>query len=186
LSVREILRGQLLALGRQLLGPLVAVLVVEFMLMLASITEAAPQGYAGFAAWLWLAGIAMLLLDMYALYWVAMWLALVSRNPNRVAGAALIRIAVLPWVAYCAIALLISLSDRGRWWEPSKEFFLGLWFLLGLVADFIFARLAREKLLTQFRAAAAQRYAPRLGFWKRLAGDRESVGSVKSVSSVGA
>jgi hypothetical protein len=111
----------------------------------------------------------MLLLDMYALYWVAMWLALVSRNPNRVAGAALIRIAVLPWVAYCGIALLISLSDRNRWWEPSKEFFLGLWFVLGLVADFIFGRIAREKLLTQFRAAAAHRYAPRLGFWKRLA-----------------
>jgi hypothetical protein len=45
---------------------------------------------------------------------------------------------------------------------------LGLWFGLGLVADIGFSIAARRKLLTEFRFAAAQRYTPRAGFFKRL------------------
>ena len=42
--------------------------------------------------------------------------------------------------------------------------------LLSLAADLGYGIWARHKLLTQFRLAAAQRYAPRPAFWKRLLG----------------
>jgi hypothetical protein len=52
--------------------------------------------------------------------------------------------------------------------ELSRNVFLGLWFSLGLAADVGFGLWARHKLLNEFRLAAARRYEPLPGFWKRL------------------
>jgi hypothetical protein len=170
LTVREILRGQLLALKRQFLGPMVVVLTAFFIFMLASASEVSAADDR--AAWLlfWAALITLLVADMAGLYWVGMWQGLTARNPNRATGAALARIMVLPCIAFALLSMLVSLLSINREVDLGPKFFLGMWVGLSLAADVGFGTYARHKLLTEFRLAAAQRYAPGLGFWKRLLG----------------
>ena len=78
LTVRDILRGQLLALRRQFLRPLLVVLGVELLLTVA-VHRRAPD-WETLATWL--AGMFMLVADLVALSWVAMWRALVAKSHN--------------------------------------------------------------------------------------------------------
>ncbi len=172
LRVRDILRGQSLALRRQFLGPVVAVLFVETLLMLAASgdPEIASER-EDHALWvcLWTGSMVMLVADLVALYWVGMWQGLAAKNPSRAPSGSLTRVVILPCLAYALVLLVAALASIRE--APGWRFYLGCWFGLSMAADFGFGRLARQKLLSEFRLAAAQRYAPRLGFWKRwLAG----------------
>jgi len=177
LTVKEILRGQRLALQRQFLGPSIAVLAICLVLMAATAHEA-PADDERTVFLSWLAGMAVFATDLMALYYVGMWQALVSRNPNRAASASVARVLVLPWVVFALIALGISLGIVQRVSEPGENFFLGLWFCLGLATDIGFGGWARHKLLSEFRSAAAQRYTSRPGLWERLFKGSEQAGPV--------
>ena len=173
LAVSDILRGQFLALKRQFLGPVVLVLTVFFIFMLASTSELSAADDR--AAWLlfWGALMFLMVVDLAGLYWVGMWQGLTARNPNRATSAALLRIMVLPCVGFALLSLLVSLLSINREVDLGPKFFLALWVGLGVLTDVGFGVWARHKLLTEFRLAAAQRYAPGAGFWKRLLGVRE-------------
>ncbi|MGH7972682.1 MAG: ABC transporter permease, partial [Limisphaerales bacterium] len=108
LEVRDILRGQLLALARQFLGPLVLVLVVETLFMLATLSEPTMTDRASSIS-LWLSGMFMLVADLAALYWVGMWQGLTARNVGRATTGSLLRILVLPWIAFAIMMLLLLL-----------------------------------------------------------------------------
>ena len=179
LSVREILRGQRLALQRQFLGPLLTVLLIEVVLMLATAKETATQDEIGFMMKTWTAGMLMLIADVIALYWVGVWQAMISRNPNRAPSATVARVLVLPWIVFALVALVLSLTTFRTGHEPSEYFFLGLWFGVGLVADVGFGAWARHKFLSEFRVAASQQYAKRLGFWRRVFVTGQGAGSVQ-------
>jgi hypothetical protein len=170
LTVREVLRGQLLALKRQFLGPVLVVLTVFFIFMTTSVSE--MNSAEDRAAWVmfWAALMFVLVADLAGLYWVGMWQGLVAKNPNRATSASLARILVLPWTAFAMVSLLISLASLNHPVDLGPKFFLVLWVALSLTADVGFGAWSRYKLLTQFRHAAAQRYAPAVGFWKRLLG----------------
>ena len=173
LTVRDILRGQLLALKRQFLGPVLLALVVGLVFMFASLADTTdPEERAGVAT-LYIAGMVMLVVDLAGLYWTGLWQGLTSKNPNRATSAVVARILVLPWIAYALVVLVVSLIWSGQGHEPSWKLFVGLWVGLGLAADLGFGLWARFKLLTEFRAAAEQRYSGRSGFWKRLFAGRE-------------
>src|ERR1041385_6512050 len=60
LGPRDILRGQRLALQRQFLGPILAVLLIDMVLMIASAHETVNQEDFGFMMKTWLAGMVML------------------------------------------------------------------------------------------------------------------------------
>jgi ABC-type transport system involved in multi-copper enzyme maturation permease subunit len=178
LSVREILHGQLLALKRQFLGPVIVVLAAFFIFMMASVSEVSAADDR--AAWLlfWAVLMTLLVADLAGLYWVGMWQGLTARNSNRATSAALVRIMVLPGVAFALLSLLVSLISMNGQVELGPKFFLAMWVALSLVADVGFGAWARHKLLTEFRKAAAQRYTPGLGFWKRLLGGGQSAAPV--------
>ncbi len=108
-----------------------------------------------------------------------MWQAIISKNPNRAAGASAARVLVLPWVVFAVVGLVLSLLTFRRAYEPNENFFLGLWFGLGLAADIGFGAWARHKFLAEFRVAASQQYAKRLSFWKRLFVGGQGAGSVQ-------
>jgi hypothetical protein len=114
----------------------------------------------------------MFIADLCALYWIGMWQGLVAKNPARAASASLSRVLIVPWLLIAVVMLLLGLASmRGvREPEPFPNFFLGLWFVLGLIVDFGFAAYARQKLLTEFKVAAQQRYELQKGFWQRLFG----------------
>jgi hypothetical protein len=172
LSVAEILHGQWLAVLRQFLGPLIAVLFVDCLLMRATLAGFMVQDDRIFWTSLWVAGMLMLVADLLALYWVGMWQGLTERNPARAAGSTLARILVVPWLGFAVVMLMLVLStafDNNRTAPgPTWRFFLGLWFLFGLLTDVGFAAHARYKLLTGFRFAAQQRFSPSQGFWARI------------------
>ncbi len=173
LTVQEILRGQLLALKRQFLGPMVVTLLVFFLfLMAAASDEMLLENPENRSFWVlcWTAGMVMLVADLAALYWVGMWNALTAKNPTRAAASNLGRILVLPWVALALGALVMSLTWPNAENEPAQKLLLGAWLGVGLAVDLGFGAWARFKLLTEFRLAATRRYEAGPGFWKRLMG----------------
>ncbi|HYG35698.1 MAG TPA: ABC transporter permease [Clostridia bacterium] len=173
LGVTDILHGQWLALKRQFLGPVMVVLAVETLFMFSTLSQEWLLEQRAFWAALWISGMLMLIADLAALYWVGMWQALTEKNPARAFSASISRIFFVPWALYAMVMLLIvlaSMSGYGQTQSPDWKFFLGLWFLLGLVVDFSYASYARHKLLNEFRLAAQQRYNPATGFWGRLLG----------------
>lgn len=171
LRVDEILYGQWLALRRQFIGPVIAVLMVEVVFMLASVKEAVPAEERLFWFALWSGGMLMLIADLYALYVIGCWQGLTARNPLRALGATLIRVLAFPWAMYGAVLLIMALLQmgaRGFHTSPSWVFFVGLWFGLGIGTDVLFGMLAWQKLQNQFRQAAQDRYVAHGDLWSRI------------------
>jgi ABC-type transport system involved in cytochrome c biogenesis permease component len=170
LTVQDIMRGQMLALKRQFLGPLIVVLLCFLVFMFAMLPQTSSADERAFCVCFWLAVIVMLVADCVALAWIGLWQALTARNPNRITGRNLGRVVVLPWIGMAFVALLAALRAMFRGREPSWSELLLAWVVLGLAADIGFGGWARYCLATKFRLAAEQRYARPAGFWKRLFG----------------
>jgi hypothetical protein len=170
MTIHDILRGQLLALRRQFLAPLLLVLATIFIFMWATLREPDTEDMRSFVRLLCIGGMVLIVADLVALYWVGMWQALTAKNPNRTASASVARILILPPLSWAMVVLIAVLSSvrGGQNYESWPHMLLGLWFGLGIVADIGFSVAARRRLLAEFRLAAAQRYTPRAGFLKRL------------------
>jgi hypothetical protein len=171
LTVQDILRGQRLALERQFLGPVMAVLMVFFLFLTASSSDAmSQQNPEDRVLWMlfWAALMVMLVADLAGLYWVGMWEALAAKNPTRATATSVGRILVLPWVVLGAGALAASVVWPQTEDKPVLKLLLCSWFGLGLATDFALGAWARRKLLTEFRLVATRRYEPLLGLWKRV------------------
>ena len=170
LTVRDILHGQFLALRRQFLGPLVAVLCALSLFMAGESSETVMEDDRRWWILFWSAVMLMLVADLGALYWLGMWQGLTARSPTRAASTSVTFILVVPWIAFALLSLVFALVSLNGESGPGPTFFLGLWFGLGIAADVAFGAWARHKLLNEFRSAAALRYAASRGFWKRLFG----------------
>jgi hypothetical protein len=159
LTVRDIVRGQLLALRRQFMWPLLAVLGVGLLLMVA--TRRRASGWENDA--IWLAGMFMLVVDLVALSWVGMWRALVAKSHNLATIGTLVRVLVLPWAVFGAVVgagnVWFGLA-LGKAWDPGWRFYLKLWMGLGLAADLVFGLTAWWQLRTRFRELALRRFNP--------------------------
>jgi ABC-2 family transporter protein len=156
LTVRDILRGQFLALRRQFLGPLIFVVVVELVLPFAAASR--PLLEASRARSFGNASLFLLAADLIALFWVAIALALTAKNPNQASINTIFRILVLPWLAWLIIVTVtqVWLMLRGAR-ELSWEFYLYLWVWLGLITDIAFGLPAWWRVRTRFRELALQR-----------------------------
>jgi hypothetical protein len=154
LSVRDIVRGQWLALRRQFLWPILTVIALELI-------------FAGMASQIhprmvivWLAGIAMLVFDLISLGWVAMASALTAQTQGRATSATVLRILLVPWVIYTVVMgadSLVSLTTG--LFVPNPGFYFGLWFVSGIFCDLVFGHRARLKVLTRFRDIAMHRFS---------------------------
>ena len=173
LTVQDIVRGQLLALRRQFLWPLVAMLGVGLLLMVA--TRRPASDWENQATWL--AGMFMLVVDLVALSWVGMWRALVARSHNLATISTLARVLVLPWAVFGAVVgagnVLFGLA-LGKTWEPGWQFYLKLWMGLGLAVDLVFGLTAWWQLRTRFRELALSRFNPVPSGFARWFGREES------------
>ena len=166
LTVSEILRGQMLALRRQFLGPVLLVAGLDLAFMLAGGRD---SGLAKDNFWSWVcwAGVLTLLADIYTLCWVGMWVGLVSRRPNRATGAVITRVMVLPWGAWIGLLVLASLSPWWQRWADNWRFYLGLWFFLGIAVDLYFYLWSHRRLTRDLRVVATQRFVPGQGWLLR-------------------
>lgn len=174
LTVPDILRGQMLALLRQFLGPVLTVVVIWVVLLLASVARSRVDSVNGddFASmiWFWVALMAMLVPDLLALHWVGLWQALTAKHPGRVAGGAAGRILVLPWALLLITGMTLPVISAVDPYQNDlgPKFFISLWLVSGLMADIGFGLWSKRKLLTEFRLVAEQRYTKPAGFWKGL------------------
>ena len=159
LGVKEIVRGQWLALRRQFLGPLLAVLAVETAWMIYLSPRLRDDDFPV----VWLAGMFMLVADVFALGWVAMRAALTAKNHNRATITTFTRILIAPWIGFGLVwalgnAWCLLTSDAP--WDLSPKAGIGLWLGWGLAADLLFGLLAWRQLRTHFRQYVVERYAP--------------------------
>jgi hypothetical protein len=171
LSVPEILRGQWRALRRLFLGPVIAVLVLDVVLMAVSLTRAAGNSardetyFIAFA----FAAMLMLLADAVAIGWVGMWQAMVEKKPRTAAGQTISRILILPWLIVglmWSVLGVMGALNRSNFAPLSVA--LAFWFIFGVGVDVGFGTIALMKLLTQFRVQAARQPEESLGILGRL------------------
>lgn len=157
LNERDIVRGQWLALRRQFLFPTLVVLGVECVLLVTNLDWGSPESTEGLVVWV--AGMVMLVVDMVAVSWVAMDCALVARNPGMATVSAIMRIFVIPLVAFAVIVgALASYTAMLNRPEFTWRAYLGWWFFLGIAADAGFGGLAWRRLHTRFRQLASERF----------------------------
>lgn len=165
LTVRDIVRGQWLALRRQFFAPVCVTLGLCFLFLLLTLTDTSlGDERPGWAA-LWAAAMGVMVADSLALTSLGMWMGLTRNSTNRAAGDTIARILVLPWVIYVTgIAWLAIVQSP----EPSWPFFLGLWAVPSLVTDALFGFWAWRKLHTDFRKVVMERFTPPQSRWKRF------------------
>jgi ABC-type Na+ efflux pump permease subunit len=163
LTVREILRGQMLAQRRQFLAPVIVIVAIDVVFLFSGLRQVSVSGGANWM-WLCLAGISSFAADVYTLAWVGLWLGLTARHANRATSATVARVLVLPWLACFGLWLSIALLELGRLIDNESYFFVGSWFVLGMLNDFIFCLWARTRLLGSLRAVATQRFS-QSGSW---------------------
>ncbi len=160
LTEKDIVHGQWLALRRQFLKPILVVLGVECLFLVTNLSEGSPDFGEGIVVWL--AGMVMLVADMVAVSWVAMDCALVARNPGVATVRAVVRVFILPLVAFWVIvAPMTSLAALAGLEQFTWQFYLGCWLGTGMVADVAFGGRAWRRLETRFRQLAAQQFAAR-------------------------
>jgi hypothetical protein len=153
LTVRDILRGQLLALRRQFLWPLVVIIAVELVFTGAAMHRFRGEGDRMFLTWM--AGILMLLADLVTLVWVAISSALISKNPNQAIIRTISRVLILPWVLFGVVAVSGNVvASVLRTVHLDWRFYLGLWFWLGVLVDAGFGVIAWLTVRTRFRDLA--------------------------------
>jgi hypothetical protein len=158
LTVREMVRGQWLALRRQFIWPLRGLLGVDLLFMGAVIAS----GNVDIMLTL-MAGIAVLLLDVFALGWLGMWLGLSSRrwSPGFLASAYVLG---LPWGLVVGFAIGMSfLHDIIRNLNgpcighyDSPEVAAPIWFIFSILLDLAICWWAKSRLLRRFRLVATR------------------------------
>lgn len=158
LSGRGILRGQFLALGRQFLKPVLAVIAAQFLFVVSLARSGRPED--SMLAAVGFVGIVLLLMDTVAIAFAAMTSALTTRSPNQATVQAIWRVLLLPWVLYALIwvAVLTGALLAGTA-EPGWKFHLHLWFWVSLAADLGYGIPAWWQLRHRFNVLALHRFS---------------------------
>lgn len=161
LGVPEILKGQARALARQFLGPLLVALALELIFMYCVPFRWCRVDFRDdqddILMWLCLLGAGLIILaaDVVTLFWVAQWQALVAKNPLRAIAHTKILVFFAPLLCWIGSMYMLGIAGAIKGWST----ILGLWFGIGLLADFFLILYAGERLRCDFRALASQRYA---------------------------
>jgi ABC-type transport system involved in multi-copper enzyme maturation permease subunit len=150
----EILHGQGRALLHQFFWPVAVVLAADFVFLLAALRHTSGDERAGLLmVYLIIAGF--LAFDLVALSSVGMWLGLSGRKANRATIIAMIRIMVLPTVAFTVISTIVAIVSPNT---NSGPVTVGLfWIALSTVTNVAFMQSA-SRHLRHFRALVAQRF----------------------------
>lgn len=164
LSVGDILRGQWWTLCTKYAGPVGVVLLGHWWVGAQMVSEQAgmwSNDDLTLCMAILIGSAVMLLCDLAALGWTAMWLAMSASNPQRATGDTIARILVLPWLVLGAgsaalgiLTLTGIIPPTGM--GPFEVFWI--WLALGLATDIGFGLRARALLRERFRLCAEQQF----------------------------
>lgn len=171
LGVGDIQSGLRRALSRQFLGPLVALVVLDVFFCWLAMHQFYSDREMMFGTYA--ARISLLGMDVLTLWTLGPWVAVTARHANQAAANLLIRVCVLPWLAFLALVFLAALAAewRGRTggsFDFDEHTALWTWFLLGLANDLFWLAYARVRMRRHFREAAAARFESKGGWWRAL------------------
>lgn len=156
LDVPDIAHGISLALRHIFRKPIVALIVFELFLMGMAIL--APRQLADRSLIiLWFAGlIGTLLVDLWALKWLALWSSLYAASIGRVLIVTILKIMLVP------VALFVAIGGGLAWYfkfsrgiEIESSSFVQLWLVLNLPYVMVIGAAARSNFLKHFRESAA-------------------------------
>ena len=176
LSVKEILRGQWLALLRQFGAAVALVCAVDFVFLGLGLKRSYGASERELWIALWLAGISIFVFDLITLALLAMWGSLRSRKSAQAGVTALVRVCVVPWFLFGAFGACVAILEEVfhirifRGVNNTGYALLGIWFGISFVNNLLLAAWSRRNLDTQFRAVAMERMESRATFWGRWLG----------------
>jgi hypothetical protein len=170
ISVGEILNGMWLVVRRYYRYPMLVVVIVEIGMFTATVIT--RLHHSPNIDLLLLIAISTILLipDLRAIAWMAMWTAMSNPRPRNSALSGL-WITVIPWMCVglvYAIAAWINARWFGRVLAPSSLWVWIGWLTIALIDDFFVIRLAKKRLHKYFRLWACSLHSEVLGFWGRL------------------
>ncbi len=171
LGVGDFLRGHVLALRRQFLRPVVALLLIEAAVLALAVATNDLTDMTLLATFWNLAVVAMLVPDVVAMVWAGWWAGVVSKNTSTASSSAYLRVMIPPLAAMlvtAAIVVLVSspVDDEVLGWQ-----LLGVWLVISVVTDVLAIRICRHRLLRDMRTAIVERNAggdPAMIWWRRL------------------
>src|SRR2546426_588653 len=134
LTVREILRGQMLALRRQFFWPVLLVAGLDFLFLFTAFNRIGSAGDSQ-VLWFCLGVIATFAADVYTLCWVGMWTGLIAKHPNRATLATFARVVVLPCGAWSAVMILVSFMQLWSRLNRTDGLSMLLWLGFGVAND---------------------------------------------------
>lgn len=171
LQAVDFFRGHAMALRRQFMMPLVALVAMESLLLVVAVmTDKLEDDPLLMTAWL-AAVIVMLVPDVIALVWAGWWAGVVAKNASTAGGSAYLRVLIPPF----ALMLVVAVPSVVFLQRVDGEFMgwllLACWFGGGVVTDVIMASRCRRKLLLEMRTVVIERYAggdPAMIWWRKL------------------
>jgi ABC-type Na+ efflux pump permease subunit len=150
ISVREIVRGQSLALQRQFLAPSLFILILYVVFMISTANMVHNDKERGLFMWMWSMGIVVFVLDLCAMFWAGIFFALKAKRPNQASTAAAFLVLAVPWILFAGSMILVV--RRG-----TAEGVLFLWSLTQLAASVATLFILRGIVLDGFRSMAIGR-----------------------------
>jgi ABC-type transport system involved in multi-copper enzyme maturation permease subunit len=158
LSARDLAQGQFRASVRQLRAPVVVVLLV--FILTGLVTWQAGAGALMKAAWFLAVGF--YLFNLYTAIWLAMWGAVIARDPRIASGAAMGRLFGLPLFVTATATILLAAANLllNVNLYPTPTLILTSICLLVFVNNIYWLRRIHRELPTRLRLYAYARYAP--------------------------
>jgi ABC-type transport system involved in multi-copper enzyme maturation permease subunit len=154
LSVKSILAGQRKALWLHFRGVFLALFSVNMLMLMAALIFHKHLGMSSDDQWMFAdmfaGGIAVLLMDFYALGWVGMWGGLKAKQHHNAVVRTLGQVMLPPLVL---VFLLFAIQPNFRS-IAGPMIAMALWFGMGMALDMASGMIARRRLLAEFRAAA--------------------------------
>lgn len=160
LTVAAIVSGQWKAIRRKLGIPFVASLGLSAFLIFGPWNGEGSSGRESLVRWFIAAAFCILsVTDLFALGWLGIWNGLHVRNVPHGAASSLLRVVVPPAVIAGGLVWANGIMSADEYFRTKPYWIPALWLVLGLITALSWGVWARRKVLTEFRSAAADRFA---------------------------
>jgi len=148
LKERDIVSGHRRALWAQFRGALIFVAALFLSNLWLMLTSHTRRFHDPVLPLMMIGNVVVLFTDFYAITWTGLWAGLQARQHFLGVLGTVARVLFIPWLAY----FLMGFAGFPLIGELS---FFVCWFSFGVVNDLLWARYAKKRLRTKFRATVA-------------------------------